>query len=199
MRSQHPSFLQALLVLYCGCCCCGAIDAPRAVRRRERSLPELEMHKNASGLPEVEVHSNEIVSPTSDVQYSTSIPTNATVTPAPDVQNSTSILSSMQTAQASFISKLVVKYGHQYTSTLFHDAFYELSDNGAAIQRRFLQRLVQQGNFTMGFTGISNTAGHDNLVREQSEYLSRNSSLSSMHSNFLLTNSGQAVAIAACS
>jgi hypothetical protein len=121
------------LVLYC-CCYCGAIDAPRAVRRRDRALPEFEVH------------------------------TNATVTPAPEEKNNTSILSSMQAAQKDFISKLATKYGRQYTSTLFHDAFYELSDNGAAVQQRFLQRLVHQGNFTMGFTGISNSAGHDNLV-----------------------------------
>jgi hypothetical protein len=119
------------LLLYC-CCYCYAIDAPRAVRRRGRALPELEVHKNASAVP------------------------------APEVQ--TSILNSMQAAQDSFIFKLAAKYGRQYTSTLFHDAFYELSDNGAAVQQRFLQRLVHQRNFTMGFTGISNSAGHDNLV-----------------------------------
>jgi hypothetical protein len=131
MRLQGLALLG--LLLYC-CCYCGAIDAPRAVKRRGRALPDFEVHKNASA------------------------------TPAPEEQRNTSILSSMQVAQNSFISKLATKYGRQYTSTLFHDAFYELSDNGAAVQRRVLQRLVHQSNFTMGFTGISNSAGHDNLV-----------------------------------
>jgi hypothetical protein len=70
-----------------------------------------------------------------------------------------SILSSVQTAESVFTGKLLSKYGSEYEHKLFEDAFYELSDNGAAIQRRFLQRMVHQGNFTMAFTGISNTAG----------------------------------------
>jgi hypothetical protein len=74
-----------------------------------------------------------------------------------------SILSSVQQAQDTFMAGLLSKYGSQYEHKLFTDAFYELSDNGAAIQRRFLQRMVHQGNFTMAFTGISNTAGIPSL------------------------------------
>jgi hypothetical protein len=75
--------------------------------------------------------------------------------PARDV----SILSSVQRAESVFLKQLVSKYGSQYEHKLFKDAFHELSDGGAAIQRRFLQRMVHQGNFTMAFTGISNLAG----------------------------------------
>jgi hypothetical protein len=77
----------------------------------------------------------------------------------PNTAAEKSILSSVQQAQDTFMAGLLRKYGSQYEHKLFTDAFYELSDNGAAIQRRFLQRMVHQGNFTMAFTGISNTAG----------------------------------------
>jgi hypothetical protein len=70
-----------------------------------------------------------------------------------------SIMISVQRAQDTFMASLLSKYGSQYEHKLFTDAFYELSDNGAAVQRRFLQRMVHQGNFTMAFTGVSNTAG----------------------------------------
>jgi hypothetical protein len=70
-----------------------------------------------------------------------------------------SILNAVQRAESMFMGKLLSKYGSQYENKLFKDAFFELRDNGAAIQRRFLQRMVHQGNFTMAFTGISNTAG----------------------------------------
>jgi hypothetical protein len=75
-----------------------------------------------------------------------------------------SILKAVQRAQSVFMKKLLSKYGSQYEHKLFKDAFYELSDSGAAIQRRFLQRMVHQGNFTMAFTGISNTAGTHSML-----------------------------------
>ncbi|KAG5178427.1 hypothetical protein JKP88DRAFT_168701, partial [Tribonema minus] len=49
---------------------------------------------------------------------------------------------------------------------LFHNAWYDLPDGGAAVKQRLLRAVVGQRNFTMAFTGISNTAGHDNLFAQ---------------------------------
>ncbi|KAG5178445.1 hypothetical protein JKP88DRAFT_350311 [Tribonema minus] len=57
------------------------------------------------------------------------------------------------------------KYGWQM-KPLFKDAWYDLPDGGRAVKQRLLHAIVHQRNFTMAFTGISNTAGHDNRITE---------------------------------
>ena len=75
-----------------------------------------------------------------------------------------SLLQTMQAAHKSLIDTLVSEYGEHYEVPFFREAFYEVADSGQALRSRFLQSVLQQGNFTFAFTGISNTAGHDNLV-----------------------------------
>jgi hypothetical protein len=62
------------------------------------------------------------------------------------------------------IAQCKVKYGAP-SRRLFNGAWFALPDKGAAAQRRMLHAIVHQRNITFGFTGISNTAAHDNMVR----------------------------------
>eukprot|EP00611_Tribonema_gayanum_P015318 TRINITY_DN2714_c0_g2_i3.p1 TRINITY_DN2714_c0_g2~~TRINITY_DN2714_c0_g2_i3.p1 ORF type:complete len:593 (-),score=166.54 TRINITY_DN2714_c0_g2_i3:236-2014(-) len=64
-----------------------------------------------------------------------------------------------------FMRSLKKKYGWQM-KPLFRDAWYDLPDGGRAVKQRLLHAIVYQRNFTMAFTGISNTAGHDNRITE---------------------------------
>eukprot|EP00611_Tribonema_gayanum_P032800 TRINITY_DN992_c0_g1_i5.p1 TRINITY_DN992_c0_g1~~TRINITY_DN992_c0_g1_i5.p1 ORF type:complete len:484 (-),score=108.73 TRINITY_DN992_c0_g1_i5:586-2007(-) len=63
-----------------------------------------------------------------------------------------------------FLQGLSDKYGERYNLNLFSNGWHDLPDGGQAILERMLGAIVHQRNFHMSFTGISVTAGHDNLM-----------------------------------
>eukprot|EP00611_Tribonema_gayanum_P032798 TRINITY_DN992_c0_g1_i3.p1 TRINITY_DN992_c0_g1~~TRINITY_DN992_c0_g1_i3.p1 ORF type:complete len:544 (-),score=120.67 TRINITY_DN992_c0_g1_i3:544-2145(-) len=65
-----------------------------------------------------------------------------------------------------FLQGLSDKYGERYNLNLFSNGWHDLPDGGQAILERMLGAIVHQRNFHMSFTGISVTAGHDNLKEQ---------------------------------
>ncbi|KAG5174971.1 hypothetical protein JKP88DRAFT_339673 [Tribonema minus] len=58
------------------------------------------------------------------------------------------------------------KYGEKYSDTVFANGWHDLPDGGQAVMDRMLGAIVYQRTFHVSFTGISNTAGHDNMKEQ---------------------------------
>eukprot|EP00611_Tribonema_gayanum_P032801 TRINITY_DN992_c0_g2_i1.p1 TRINITY_DN992_c0_g2~~TRINITY_DN992_c0_g2_i1.p1 ORF type:complete len:574 (-),score=187.81 TRINITY_DN992_c0_g2_i1:757-2478(-) len=65
-----------------------------------------------------------------------------------------------------FLRGLDDKYGEKYRDTVFANGWHDLPDGGQAVMDRMLGAIVYQRNFHVSFTGISNTAGHDNMKEQ---------------------------------